>query len=210
LRYFSKLYEYGVEDLTDAIKLDQTCALAFYNRALCYHKLKDYRNALKDYGVVLLLGDYLRFKVLINRALLYFETKQYFNSLIDFKLASEFQQKDFNIKHMIGVCLHRLDRYQEAIAYLTEAYEINPNFHDALISRGNVFVDYGSPEAFKKAQLNYERVLAQNYKNVDAHINLAYLFQITGRFKMAWNQFSKAIEFDSSNFLKYIQIHFFT
>lgn len=63
LKYLTKSYDYAIHDLTEAIRLDQACVLGFYNRALCYHQIKSYKNAIKDYSVVLMLGDYLRFKV---------------------------------------------------------------------------------------------------------------------------------------------------
>ena len=59
----SRSYEHAIIDLSKAIELDQTCAIAYLNRAQCYHQLKSYKNSLKDYSVVLLLGDYLKFKV---------------------------------------------------------------------------------------------------------------------------------------------------
>jgi Tfp pilus assembly protein PilF len=64
---------------------------------------------------------------------------------------------------------------------------------DALISRGNVYVDYGHQEGFHKAQRDYEHVLLREANNVDAHINLAYLYQISGKFMRAWNQFTTAL-----------------
>lgn len=59
-------YKHAVEDLTDAIRLDQTCALAFFNRALSYQQLKEYKNALKDFSAVLMLGEYLEDKVIYD------------------------------------------------------------------------------------------------------------------------------------------------
>jgi hypothetical protein len=60
----SRSYEHAILDLTKAIDLDQTCAIAYLNRAQCFQQLKNYKSSLKDYSVVLLLGDYLKFKVL--------------------------------------------------------------------------------------------------------------------------------------------------
>ena len=111
LEYLFKSYKYAVDNLTQAIKLDQTCSLAFFNRALCYQQLKQFNNALKDFGVVLMLGSYLEFKTYINRGLLYFSIKDYQNALNDFRLASQFEQENYHVKHMIGVCLHRLNIY---------------------------------------------------------------------------------------------------
>lgn len=94
--------------------------------------------------------------------------------------------------------LNRLEEYSKAIEKLTETYHINPNFQEALISRGNVYVDLGHKEAFAKAQRDYELVLLREEANVDAQINMAYLYQMTGRFKRAWDQFSTAMKLKSS------------
>jgi tetratricopeptide (TPR) repeat protein len=94
--------------------------------------------------------------------------------------------------------LTRLEMHNEAIEKLTDTYHLNTNFLDTLISRGNVYVDYGTVECFEKAQRDYEHVLLKNANNLDAHINLAYLYQITGKFKRAWDQFSEAIDKNES------------
>ena len=74
-----------------------------------------------------------------------------------------------------------------------------------MISRGNVYVDYGSEEAFYKAQKDYEHVLLKDARSIDAYINLAYLFQMTGRFMKAWNQFTQAININPSKTMKRIK-----
>ena len=63
MKLYSKSYQYAIQDFTSAIKLNQTCALAYYNRALSYERLNNHSQALKDYSIVLMLGDYLKFKV---------------------------------------------------------------------------------------------------------------------------------------------------
>jgi Tfp pilus assembly protein PilF len=62
---------------------------------------------------------------------------------------------------------------------------------------GNTYVDFGTEEAFAKAQKDYEHVLLRDEKNLDAHINLGYLFQMTGKFMKAWEQFTKALSIRS-------------
>lgn len=52
-----------MKDLTKATKIDNQCALAYFNRAVCYHDSGQYEKALTDYGIVLLLGDQLMLKV---------------------------------------------------------------------------------------------------------------------------------------------------
>lgn len=92
----------------------------------------------------------------------------------------------------------RLGEYDKSIDKLTETFQLNTSFVDALISRGNVYVDYGSEPFFSKALMDYEHVLLKEASNVDAHINLGYLYQIMGRFKLAWEQFTTAIKFQPS------------
>lgn len=65
LKYLSLAFIYAINDLTEAINLDQTCALAYFNRALCHQQIKQYKNALKDYSTVLMLGKFFEFKVSI-------------------------------------------------------------------------------------------------------------------------------------------------
>ena len=82
---------------------------------------------------------------------------------------------------------------------LTDLYGKNANYHDALISRGNTYVDFGTESAFAKAQRDYEQVLLRDSANLNAHINLAFLFQMTGKYMKAWQQFTQALDINSSN-----------
>lgn len=141
----------------------------------------------------------------INRGLLYYQLNNFSNALKDLSLAAEYEPNDHNIQHMIGVCLRKLDKFNDAVDVLSNIYRINENFHDALISRGNTFVDFGTEEAFEKAQQDYEMVLSRDPRNLDAHINLAYLFQMTGKFQRAWDQFTSASQISKSKWFKWFQ-----
>lgn len=63
--------------------------------------------ALQDYGIVLLLGDQLKLKVLINRGLLYFDHKDYLNALHDFLVAAKVNPTDPKVHHTLGLCYHK-------------------------------------------------------------------------------------------------------
>ena len=108
LKYLSRGYEYAIDDLNEAIRLDHTCTLAYYNRSLCYQQIKQYKHAIRDLSIVLLLGDYLKFRVLVNRAIIYFSfVGDYSNALSDFTLAARLSPGNYHVEHMIGVCLHK-------------------------------------------------------------------------------------------------------
>ena len=42
LKYHIKAYELAIHDLSQAIAIDSTCALAYFNRAVCYHDSGNY------------------------------------------------------------------------------------------------------------------------------------------------------------------------
>ncbi|XP_052720831.1 uncharacterized protein LOC128192291 isoform X6 [Crassostrea angulata] len=196
LKYHIKAYDLAIRDLDIAIGIDSTCDLAFFNRAVCYQEKKNYHKSLKDYGIVLLLGDdnRLRTKVLINRGLLYFSQKDYTNALYDFKMAAKLDPQNYRILHTLGLCYHKMDRLKEAVGVFTSCLERNPFFLDGIIARGNVYMDYGSQGGIIYARRDYERVLMQNPLHLPARVNLAYTLQVSGKFMHAWRQFTAAIE----------------
>lgn len=91
-----------------------------------------------------------------------------------------------------------MEKYAESIEKLTESFHLNHEFYDSLISRANVYVDFGREDTFHLAQKDYEHVLVMDSRNIDAHINLAYLYQITGRFMKSWQQFTTAMQINPS------------
>ncbi|KAK7835984.1 hypothetical protein U0070_004075, partial [Myodes glareolus] len=72
-------YKLAITDLTTAVNMDKNSYPAFYNRALCYTKIKEHEMALRDYGIVLLLdaGERITLNTFINRGLIYAQLKQY-------------------------------------------------------------------------------------------------------------------------------------
>ena len=103
----------------------------------------------------------------------------------------------------------RLERYVESIEKLSESFHLNHEFYDSLISRANVYVDFGKEEAFVLAQKDYEHVIVMDSRNIDAHINLAYLYQITGRFMKAWQQFTTAMQIKPGKLFILMEFKFF-
>ena len=43
LKFHISAYKLAVRDLTEAIAIDCTCLLAYFNRAVCYHAMKYYQ-----------------------------------------------------------------------------------------------------------------------------------------------------------------------
>ncbi|XP_069130069.1 uncharacterized protein [Argopecten irradians] len=192
LKYHIKAFDLAIQDLTKATSIDSSCALGYFNRAVCFQEKKDYQRALTDYGIVLLLGDDLRLQVLINRGLLYFERMDYTNALYDFKMAAKLKPSDQRILHTLGLCYHKMNQLKGALAVFTSCIEKNPAFLDGIIARGNVYMDCGS-DGLRYARRDYERALLRDPLCLPARVNLAYTLQVAAKFMQAWTQFTTAI-----------------
>ena len=83
--------------------------------------------------------------------------------------------------------------FDKAINILTATIILNKNYNNALVSRGNVYVDYGNEFGFKKAKSDYAHALMKNPYDYDARVNLAYLLQMQNRHKYSWRIFTSSI-----------------
>uniref|UniRef100_A0A8D2AGE8 Tetratricopeptide repeat domain 6 n=1 Tax=Sciurus vulgaris TaxID=55149 RepID=A0A8D2AGE8_SCIVU len=202
---FHMNYKLAIEDLTTAINMDKKCYVAFYNRALCYTQTRELQMALTDYGIVLLLEavESLTLNTLINRGNIYAEQEQYGFALEDFKQAALISQTNLSLFHATAMCHHRIKEFEDAVNFFTWALKLNPRFLDALVGRGNSYMEYGNDEATKQAQKDFLKALHFNPLYAKARISLGYNLQAQGKFQKAWNHFTIAIEVDPKNYLAY-------
>uniref|UniRef100_A0A8C9QJE6 Tetratricopeptide repeat domain 6 n=1 Tax=Spermophilus dauricus TaxID=99837 RepID=A0A8C9QJE6_SPEDA len=202
---FQMNYRLAIEDLTTAINMDRKCYVAFYNRALCYIKTNELQMALADYGIVLLLEavESIILNTLINRGIIYADQEQYGFALEDFKQAALISQTNVSLCHATAMCHHRIKEYEDAVSFFTWALKLNPHFLDALVGRGNSYMEYGHDEATKQAQKDFLKALHFNPSCIKARISLCYNLQAQGKFQKAWNHFTIAIEIDPKSYLAY-------
>ncbi|XP_069772876.1 uncharacterized protein ttc6 isoform X2 [Narcine bancroftii] len=198
LKYYAKVYHLAIDDLTAAININETCMLSYFNRAVCYQQSNDLQRALKDYGIVHLLGSNktLNLKVLINRGLLYLQMEDYYNASQDFKAAIVEDPNNPNIHHVLAICYHKLRHLNEAVNCFNHAVKLDPFFADAYNGRGNVYMDSSHPNGIKQAQKDFVQALHLNPKCVKARLNLGYNLQVQGKFQRAWNHFTIATDID--------------
>ncbi|XP_048456382.1 uncharacterized protein ttc6 [Rhincodon typus] len=198
LKFCSKAYRLAIADLTEAINMNETCILGYFNRAVCHQQMNDLQKALKDYGIVLLLGTHkkLNLKVFVNRGLLYLKMDDHQNALKDFKAAIVEEPENAYIHHAVAICCHKLHYLEEAVNSFSQALKLDPFFVDAYNGRGNVYMDFGDTAGIKQAQKDFVQALHLNPKCVKSRLNLGYNFQVLGRFQKAWNQFSITIDID--------------
>ncbi|XP_036605598.1 tetratricopeptide repeat protein 6 [Trichosurus vulpecula] len=202
---FQLTYKLAITDLNIAISMDKACFLAFYNRAICYNKIKEFHMALKDYGIVLLLnvGDDIKAKTLINRGLIYSELKMVANALEDFREAMQINTNDANLFQAAGICYHRMGEFEEAVCSFTRVIELDPFSLDAYVGRGNSYMEYGHEVADKQAQKDFIKALHFNPTYSKARISFGYNLQALGKFQKAWNHFTICVQLDPGNYQAY-------
>lgn len=76
-------YTASIDGFTKAIKKDKNYVDAYFNRGICFEKLKKYQEAINDYSVVVKLKPSM-YQAFNNRGLLYFRTDKYEKAVADF------------------------------------------------------------------------------------------------------------------------------
>ncbi|OXB83948.1 UNVERIFIED_CONTAM: hypothetical protein H355_009432 [Colinus virginianus] len=192
-------FKAAIEDFSKTIDLDSTCILAYYNRAICYHQIKNFRKALKDYGISLLheLSKEIVLKVFINRGLLYMELGDYANACEDFKEAALLSPGESQIFQAIGTCHYRLNEFEEAVRSFDQVLRLEPVSVEAYIGRGNSYMKNGPEAGLEQAQKDFLKAIHLNPMCVKARICLGYNLQALGKLQSAWNQLTAVIAIDS-------------
>ncbi|KAJ3011425.1 cytochrome c oxidase subunit 1 [Thoreauomyces humboldtii] len=184
-------YETALQDFTKAISIDRLSHFAFYNRAVTYQLMNDYENAVKDYSISMLIcNDSNAYR---NRGLIYWKQGDTENALLDLIAAREAFPEDSKLAALLGVCLQKLGRLDEAIEQFEAAIRLNPFMKEAFIARGNVHALKGDRTGARK---DYARVIHMDPRCTEALVNMAYTLQGEGRRKKAYDLFTTALSID--------------
>jgi len=93
----------------------------------------------------------------------------------------------------LSKALYKKGRSDEAIALLTEATDVNPNYAEALYSLG---VAYGDSERWQDAENAYLRAIEADRKHVSAHNNLGRLYLDQQQYDKAIPLLARAVKLD--------------
>ena len=105
----------GIDYINKAIEKDLTNADAFNSRGVAYFELKEYPNALLDYGQAIQLNPKL-YAPYLNRALLYTNQNRLDSALNDYNRAAQLAPDTADVFLNRGQVYALLDQTPEAIA----------------------------------------------------------------------------------------------
>lgn len=99
-----------------------------------------------------------------------------------------------------GWVLIKMDRYDETLAALNQAIEIDPNMAIAYTNRG---VTYSFLKRPKEAIADLKKAIALDSQYISAYGGLGMLYHSQGRYQEALAQFSQGIAIDPKNHINY-------
>ena len=151
--YFLGRYEEALADLNRALELGPVDAPAYYGRGVVYEKIGRYDEAIGDYTKAVELDpDYtLGYN---NRAWVYTLKGDYTRALEDVEkaLASIGEDDSFVLPIALttrGNIYRNLERYDEAMADIERAIELNSDYYWAYYSRGLLYKELGKRKKAK-------------------------------------------------------------
>uniref|UniRef100_A0A8C4VQ46 Tetratricopeptide repeat domain 6 n=1 Tax=Gopherus evgoodei TaxID=1825980 RepID=A0A8C4VQ46_9SAUR len=205
LKYHNKTYKNAIEDLTKTIDLDKICIFAYYNRAICYHQIKDFGKVLCPF-----IQEHLIMQLFRNANKLFLNI----SSKLSFLHQQSFTTALLSVEDLstcfVGTlgCIHdnkftQLELYEEAVNSFTQVLKLDPFSLDAYVARGNSYMEYGHEVGNTQAQKDFLKALHLNPQCVKARICLGYNLQAFGKFQKAWNQFTVAIDIDPKCHIAY-------
>ncbi len=177
-------FEKGLEFIPDSPDL-------LFEKALCYHGLKDYRNAIDFYRDVLEVSEYNGWPD-INIGNCYSKLEQFDSALIFFTRAIEINDKIPLAYKNRSEIYWEMEEYEKAIQDLNIAIELNPNYTEAINQRGDIYYE----------SQNFIKALDDYNKCIEMKTNWPYFYRDRGNTFLRLEKNLKAI----SDFKKAVEL----
>jgi tetratricopeptide (TPR) repeat protein len=193
LKYFTKAQALGAPGAEeDRAKALYRYVVSLYNQAAEYYSQGDNQNAELKLKEVVRLDPTFAFahKTLGD---IKFNRGEFAESVIDYQNAIQAGLNDvgvYNIYNDIGIAYVNLEDYAQAVEYLRQANQLQPDSVDILYNLASALRDNSN---FSEALGKYSMVLARNSYYPNAHNDIADICQQTGRPEEAKEQYQAEI-----------------
>ena len=188
--YDNGKYQNAIDSATQAIKLDNTLAVAYNIRGNAYYSLGQYERAIEDCNKALELNP-KNDMAYNNRGGAYALLGQYKRAIEDYNKAIELNPKNDKAYNNRGNIYAELGQNEKAIQDFNKAIEINPKLSEAYYNRGNAYYDLKQNE---RAIQDYNKAIELNPKDYMAYNNRGVAYNMLKQYKQAIADFTKAIE----------------
>lgn len=194
--------ELAILDYSKAIDINFNNLVAFFNRAIAYAEIEDYKVAIKDYSHIIKLGQSEHYcNALFERALLFDYMEQPDNAISDMKSILVIDSTDCEVISGIGVLYYaRKKDMEKGLEYLNKAINTCPERADAYFKRG---VFYDKFEEYEKALSDYNTAISLIPDSDIYYMYRGLLYSSIGQVDKAMNDLNYAIELNPNNGLAY-------
>lgn len=168
--------DYAIADYTEAIRLDPTFEIAYYNRGLAYQAKGDLEHAISDYNEALRLGVKVGQQFYVSRGTAYRTKGDLDRAIADFTEAIRLDPKDGRaIINRASVYGQKGD-FGHAIADYDEAIQLDPKRAIAYYGRGNAYRLKGD---LARAASDYDEAIQLDPKNAYFYFSRGRLYLYT-------------------------------
>lgn len=121
----------GIDEINKSIELKNDWEIPYFYRAVAYHSMEEYDNALLDYTKSLQLNEkmtdayYNRARIILTRKDI--ENPDVMSAVKDLEKALELDEKFLDAMYALAAAHKKLGNYQEALKYLDKLIEIEPD-----------------------------------------------------------------------------------
>lgn len=120
----------GIDEINKSIELKNDWEIPYFYRAVAYHSLEEYDNAMLDYTKSLQLNEkmtdayYNRARIILTRNDI--ENPDVMSAVKDLEKALELDEKFLDAMYALAAAHKKLGNYQEALKHLDKLIEIEP------------------------------------------------------------------------------------
>lgn len=123
-------FKSAVENINKSLKLKKDWAIPYFYRAVSYHAMGEYDEAMMDYSKVIKLDDkmtdayYNRAKIILSRKDI--DNPDIKKAIADLEKAIELDPKFQDAYYAMAAAYKKLEDYHQALVYLEKLLQIEP------------------------------------------------------------------------------------
>lgn len=183
-------YQKAIKDFTNAIRIDQAFAEAYYNLGGVYLNTGEYELAIENYNYVIALKPFY-VDAYNNRGFAYYNMKEYVKAIEDYSHAVEIDPKNAVVYNNRGNAYDDMGEYRLAIEDYTKAIETDQTNIESRYNRG---IAYYRNRNYKNAIHDFMHILNNNKSDTDSLCYIALSYFMNKEYNNALIYFKKLSE----------------